>query len=183
MLTPKQQKFCDEFLIDLNGGKAAERAGYSKKTAYSIASENLKKPEIVAYLNQKRSEISTKTGITPERVLQEYARLAFFDIRNIYDENGNLISIKSLSDDTAAAIAGVEVSQEITKTEKKTKTVNNTVKVKIANKILALDSIAKHLGMFEKDNAQKQPPPAISLESFTANDLKTLLALKQKATK
>ena len=45
-LTPKQQRFIDEYLVDLNATQAAIRAGYSAKTAYSIGIENLKKPEI-----------------------------------------------------------------------------------------------------------------------------------------
>ncbi len=47
-LSPKQARFVDEYLVDLNATKAAERAGYSAKTAYSIGQENLRKPEIQA---------------------------------------------------------------------------------------------------------------------------------------
>ena len=45
-MTEKQKRFCDEYLTDLNATQAAVRAGYSKKTAYSIGEENLRKPEI-----------------------------------------------------------------------------------------------------------------------------------------
>ena len=45
-LNPKQRRFVAEYLKDQNGTQSAIRAGYSKKTAYAIASENLKKPEI-----------------------------------------------------------------------------------------------------------------------------------------
>lgn len=55
-LTAKQQRFCDEYLIDLNATQAAIRAGYSKKTAYSIGNENLKKPEIKEYIEQRMAE-------------------------------------------------------------------------------------------------------------------------------
>ena len=47
-LTPKQQRFVEEYLIDLNATKAAIRSGYSEKTAYSVGHENLKKPEFSA---------------------------------------------------------------------------------------------------------------------------------------
>ena len=46
-LTARQERFCREYIIDYNATKAAVRAGYSEKTAYSIGSENLKKPEIL----------------------------------------------------------------------------------------------------------------------------------------
>ena len=80
-LTPKQAKFCIEYLIDLNGTQAAIRAGYSENTARQIATENLAKPDIVEELNRLRVKAAKKTGITPERVLEEYARIGFHDIR------------------------------------------------------------------------------------------------------
>ena len=55
-LTAKQQRFCDEYLIDLNATQAAIRAGYSKKTAYSIGQENLKKPELKKYIDERMAE-------------------------------------------------------------------------------------------------------------------------------
>lgn len=55
-LTQKQQRFCDEYLIDLNATQAAIRAGYSKKTAYSIGDENLKKPEIKNEIEKRMAE-------------------------------------------------------------------------------------------------------------------------------
>ena len=55
-LTAKQQRFCDEYLIDLNATQAAIRAGYSQKTAYSIGNENLKKPEISTYIEKRMAE-------------------------------------------------------------------------------------------------------------------------------
>ena len=55
-LTPKQIKFCREYVISSNGTKAALKAGYSKDTAYSIACENLKKPEIKEYIAALRKD-------------------------------------------------------------------------------------------------------------------------------
>ena len=55
-LTAKQQRFCDEYLVDLNATQAAIRAGYSKKTAKAIGSENLTKPDIKEYIDQRMAE-------------------------------------------------------------------------------------------------------------------------------
>lgn len=55
-MTAKQQRFCDEYLIDLNATQAAIRAGYSKKTAYSIGIENLNKPELKKYIEDRMAE-------------------------------------------------------------------------------------------------------------------------------
>src|SRR4051812_9638179 len=89
-LTAKQQRFVEEYLVDLNATQAAIRAGYSEKTAYKIGAENLRKPQIQEAVAQARGKLSKQTQITSERVLQEYARLAFLDIRKAFDANGNL---------------------------------------------------------------------------------------------
>lgn len=68
-LTHKQERFCEEYLIDLNATQAAIRAGYSKKTAQRIGSENLSKPLIADYITEKREELSDKALITADFVL------------------------------------------------------------------------------------------------------------------
>lgn len=55
-MTAKQQRFCDEYLIDMNGTQAAIRAGYKEKTAAVIASENLRKPNIQEYIEKRMAE-------------------------------------------------------------------------------------------------------------------------------
>lgn len=55
-LTAKQQRFCDEYLIDLNATQAAIRAGYSQKTAKQIGQENLTKPDIKEYIEKRMAE-------------------------------------------------------------------------------------------------------------------------------
>lgn len=79
-LTDKQKRFCEEYLIDLNATQAAIRAGYSKKTADRIASENLKKLEIQNYLNGLMEKRSEDTGITAEKVVKELEIIAFSDV-------------------------------------------------------------------------------------------------------
>lgn len=75
-LTEKQKRFCEEYLIDLNATQAAVRAGYSSKTAYSIGTENLRKPEIREYCQQLIRERSERTGISSDFVLEELRRIA-----------------------------------------------------------------------------------------------------------
>lgn len=78
-MTPKQQRFVEEYLIDLNATAAAERAGYSKKTAYSIGQENLNKPEIAAAIDDARSKLSQRAEITQEMVLKRWWDIATAD--------------------------------------------------------------------------------------------------------
>ena len=69
-MTPKQETFVREYLIDLNATAAAERAGYSAKTAYSIGQENLNKPEIAAAVQKAMNERAERTAITADYVLE-----------------------------------------------------------------------------------------------------------------
>ena len=69
-MTDKQKRFCEEYLIDCNATQAAIRAGYSQKTAYSIGIENLKKPEIKNYIDEKMKELSSKKIASAEEVLE-----------------------------------------------------------------------------------------------------------------
>ena len=69
-LTPKQQRFVEEYLIDLNATQAAIRAGYSEKTAKEIGSENLTKPNIAKAIQEAQESLSNKTQLTVDIVVQ-----------------------------------------------------------------------------------------------------------------
>jgi len=94
-MTAKQEAFCAEYLIDLNGTQAAIRAGYSEDTAGVIASENLKKPYIREYIDSqleigmqhRKTELKTK-------VLGELNNIAFDEGEILTDKDGNPISTR-----------------------------------------------------------------------------------------
>lgn len=156
-LTDKQRKFCEEYLKDLNGTQAAIRAGYSQKTANEIAAENLAKPSIKAYLAERQRELQEATGITQKRVLEEYAKVAFLDIRKFYTVDGSLKSIHDLDAESAGALAGVEVYEEKITQDEEAPVIGMTKKIKTYDKVKALDSLGRHLGLFGKDNEQLKP--------------------------
>ena len=147
-LTPKQQRFVEEYLIDLNATQAAIRAGYSAKTAEVIGHENLRKPNIQSEIDKVMGERSARTEITADRVLREYARLGFFDPRKLFNDDGSPKGIHELDDDTAAVLAGLEVMEIWEGRGEDREFVGYLKKYKLANKIGALDSMARHLGMF-----------------------------------
>lgn len=76
-LTPKQKRFCEEYLIDLNATQAAIRAGYSPKTAEQTASRLLRNVKVQEYIAKRQKELSRSTEITQERVIKELALIAF----------------------------------------------------------------------------------------------------------
>jgi phage terminase small subunit len=143
-LRGKQARFVEEYLVDLNGTQAAIRAGYSAKTAQEQSSRLLSNVIVQAAIQAGRAALSTRTEITQDRVLKEYARIAFLDPRKLFDGTGRPLSIHELDDDTAAAIAGLDVCQ-VGNSEVG---VGDVLKYKLADKKGALDSVARHLGMF-----------------------------------
>jgi phage terminase small subunit len=151
-ITDKQERFCQEYLIDLNATQSAIRAGYSHSTAQQIGSENLTKlviRERILELNKTRLEA---TGITQKRVLEEYAKAAFFDIRKIYGVDGALLPISQIGDAEAGALAGVKTNEIFVEGM----VIGETKEVKVFDKLRALDALAKYLGLFEKDNEQSK---------------------------
>jgi len=152
-LTPKQQLFVEEYLVDLNATQAAIRAGYSEKTANEQGARLLANVSVQAAIKIAMDKRSERTHITQDRVLDELAKLAFFDIRKLYDDKGNLIPITQLDDATAAAIAGIDVVEmaggmEIGGDAAVKHVAMYTKKVKLVDKRAALVDIGKHIGMF-----------------------------------
>jgi phage terminase small subunit len=146
---PKRDRFAQEYLVDLNATQAAIRAGYSKNGASVTGTRLLADARIQAKISELRGKVEKRTDITIDRVLREYARLAFFDPRRLFDAEGNPIPISELDDDTAAAIAGLEVERVRSRgDDDEGKTETSVIKYKITQKTAALQDIAKHLGMF-----------------------------------
>lgn len=149
-LNEKQKQFANEFLVDFKAAPAYIRAGY-KATGNSAevnSTRLLKDPRIQEYIQQRMKDREKRTEITQDRVLREYARLGFFDPRKLFDGEGKPVPINDLDDDTAAALAGLDVQEVYEGFGEDREFVGYTKKYKIADKKGALDSIARHLGMF-----------------------------------
>lgn len=178
-LTAKQQRFVDEYLVDLNATQAAIRAGYSQKTANEQGARLLANVSVKEAVARGMNERSGRVGITQDMVLRELAKIGFSDIRKVVrwgetvvrmvdgDEGEAedmvpyhglaLIDADEIDDNTAAAIA--EVSQS-----------RDGLKVKLHDKKSALVDIGRHLGMFAA-------PGHIELDA----ELKRLEIQKRKA--
>lgn len=74
-MTPKQKKFCDEYIKSGNAKQSAIKAGYSPKTAYSIGNENLNKPELKAYIDGRLKELSNSKILSAQEVLEYLSRV------------------------------------------------------------------------------------------------------------
>lgn len=151
-LTARQERFVAEYLIDLNATQAATRAGYSARTANEQGARLLANVSVRSAIEAAKEKRQEKSGITAARVVQEIARLAFFDPRKLLTSDGEPVPIQDLDDDTAAAIAGLETATE---KGRDGDGATHIRKYKIADKNSALEKLAKHLGIYELDNHQK----------------------------
>jgi phage terminase small subunit len=147
-MNQKQARFVDEYIIDLNATQAAIRSGYSAKTAAQIGERLLRNVDIKAFLTKRLEDRKARTEITQDTVLQEIARIALFDPRKLFKEDGSPKPINELDDDTAAAIAGVDVVEGFEGSGTDRVFVGYTKKYKIADKNAALEKLARHLDLY-----------------------------------
>lgn len=154
-LAPKQERFCLEYLIDLNGTQAAMRAGYSEKTAGSQAFDLLKKPEIQARISSLQAERSRVTKIDAAWLLDRLAREAEADDKDIRDENGNFLPMEEWPEIwRKGLVVGYELETEYEdeKDDENFKTGRRTAKSRItkirkADRVRRLELIGKHIGV------------------------------------
>lgn len=222
-LTPKQQRFVDEYLIDLNGTQAAIRAGYSASTAAEQAYDLLRKPQIVDSIAVARKAQQERTQITADKVVTELALIAFADARELaevktgccrccwgdgfrfqrtvgeynhdreqwlnkgkdpadFEDQGGigfnplklphpecpncggdgdarvvLKDTRNLTARAAALYAGAKQTKE-------------GIEIKMHSKLDAIEKLAKHLGVYQKDNEQKVDPLAALLQRIAGGN-------------
>lgn len=147
MLTDKQQRFVDEYLIDLNATQAAIRTGYSANSAHVTGSRLLSDAKIQAAVAEGRAKLAGKLEITQERILSEMAKIGFSDIRKLFNDTGSLKRVEELDDDAAGCISSIEVVTKRVPGSDENE-VEHTAKIKLWDKGSALLNMGKHLGMF-----------------------------------
>ena len=165
-LTVKQIRFCQEYIVDLNGTQAAIRAGYSENSAQQISSELLLKPVIQAYIQELLDDRATRTQATADKVISEIFHLVSFDPAEIYDEEGRFKSIHSIPKNIRKAIASIETEEEFKRPLDGSFKVKCGYirKIKFWDKNKAIELLGKHLVLFtdkhEVTGADGAPLPA-----------------------
>ena len=137
--TERQRAFIREFLVDQNAAAAARRAGYSPDNANKIAYELRNDPKIAARIEAAQARRSEKKQITADRVLEELGRMAFSNMADYasWGSNGmELVDNAQLDADQTAAVADIEPKGN-----------GKLAKVKLYDKLAALNALARHLGM------------------------------------
>ncbi len=142
-MTPKQQRFVEEYLVDLNATQAAIRAGYSKHTAKSVGHENLTKPDIQAAVAEAMQARSERTKIDADWVLTRLTHEAMADLADLYTENGELRPVAEWPLIwRQGLVSGLNV-----KTFADGGKLGQVTKVKLSDRIKRLELIGKHINI------------------------------------
>ena len=176
-LTPKQQRFCEEYVKDMNGTQAAIRAMYSKKTAQEQSSRMLSKVMVQAEIAILAQEITSRNGITPERILNELAMLGFSRIDDYVEiEEGGAVRIKrfdQMDDNKIGAIRKIKEDRVIRETPGKDKTdevvIHDKLSFELHDKIRPLVKLGEYVKLFDTEL------PAGSLPQVVNNEFKIMI--------
>lgn len=176
-MTPKEQRFVEEYLVDLNAVAAAKRSGYAAGSAASISYKILKRPKVAAAIAQAQAARAERTRITADAVLRELGKIGFADVRKAVrwqtddaaqgkaGSSFHILDSAALDDDVAAAIK--EVGQDS----------RGGLKIRLHDKQPALVAIGRHLGMFkdrlEHTGADGGPVAVTRIELVGPIDLPT----------
>ena len=148
-LTDRRKEFVRQYLVDLNATKAAIRAGYSERTAYSVGQRLLKNVEIQRAVAAAQAKRARRVEITADRVVAELAKIAFSDPRDLMEWGPDGVVLRpsaELSDDQAASVA--EVAEN-----------NAGLRLKKHDKVKALELLGRHIGIFtDKVKAEVSGP-------------------------
>lgn len=160
-LTEKEERFCREYVCDagLNATRAYRSAfpAVTYNAAKTEACKLLTKPYIKARIAEMEQERARRLEITPERVLSEIAKLAFYDPRNFFHADGRLKHISELEPDHAAVIGGLETHHKVVGDGSDGLAI--TTKIKLPDKTRNLELLARYLKLF----SEKTPAPVDTL--------------------
>ena len=188
--TDKQAKFVQEYLIDMNAGQAAKRAGYAESEGGNLYSQGyrlLRTAHVKEAIEKALLARGDSFSVRQQDIVKELARIAFSDIRRVVTWNGQgteLVPAENTDDDAAAAIS--EISDRTTDISSRdgTTRIKREQRVKLYDKTKALDLLGRHLGIFVGD-AGNTASPAMQLISMlasgaiTMDDIKSMIPEKK----
>jgi phage terminase small subunit len=181
-LTPKQQRFVDEYLIDLNATQAAIRAGYAARAAKQQGARLLTNVDVQARLQAAMAERARATGVEAARVLRELAAVGFSDLGELVEFTADGPRFRPTADvpeQARRAVSSVKVRQE---RGERGKVTADVVEFKLWDKVSALTKLAQHLGLL-KDQVEHTGTihVAVSAGDMTDDQLAAIAAGKPPA--
>ena len=139
-LSARQARFADEFLRDLDAGAAARRAGYAPRSAPHLAAKLRRHPGVAARIETGIAQRLDAIRVSADRVIEEYARIAFADIGRVADWDAKKLRLRNKARIVRADSAAIErlgAGRGV------------RLRVTLYDKVYALDALARHLGLLD----------------------------------
>ena len=163
----KLERFCQEYVTHYDEDRAAQKAGFPPWHSIAVGKRLIADPIIQSRIQQLQEFESVKLGINRSRILSEYMKFVNFNVQDVIDDDGCLKPLHELDRSTAAAIRELKLGSKKVKDKDGNEVLKSYIKeFATVDKKSALDALAKHLGLFDKDQKKELPI-----------DLKTLLTL------
>ncbi len=163
-LTAMQARFVGEYLAMADNPDPATAylaAGYRAKSRYVAqvcASQLLKHPKVAARIAKARQKQSDRLQVTADDVLRRLCEIANLDLADVISEDGTLLDVHRMQEKVRTSLQGIE-TEERTFGEGKSAISTTVRKVKLGDRLKALELIGKHLGMFVERGGEQPPPP------------------------
>lgn len=145
-LTEKQKIFCREYIYDWNATRAAKTAGYSEETAYAIGAENLRKPQIQAYLKEIQEDLEKIAGISRLRIAQEHLKIVNTSIAHLHNTWIERKEFDKLTDDQKTSIQEISTQIKTSRNADGTLEENEYIKIKLYDRQKSMDALTRLFG-------------------------------------
>jgi phage terminase small subunit len=144
-LRPKQERFCREYIVDLNATQAAIRAGYSAKTANRTASENLSKPDIQKFVATLIEERNLRTAVDSDYVLRRLVEIDQMDVLDIMNDDMSIKPVSSWPKSWRQYLAGFDLAEMFEGRGEDREMVGILKKIKWPDKVKNLELLGRHV--------------------------------------
>lgn len=179
-LTPKQELFCQKYVLTGNKSEAYRIAynadNMKDETIHKKASALTSKEEVRGRIQEIQKDLEDRNKLNLDKVIQHISEIATFDIAECYNESGRLKSIHDIPKNIRSAITGIKVYEENTFIDGNKIKIGETKELKIINKLDALKDLMKHFGGYENDNKQKAGLDLTKLDDETLKKVMSCIA-------
>ncbi len=154
-LNDRQELFCREYIVDLNGTQAAKRAGYSESSAAEIAFENLRKPQIQNRIAELKAERVESINIDARYVLNRLIEIDQMDVVDILNEDMSLKRVSEWPKVWRQYLSGFELAEMFSGRGDEKEAIGVLKKIKWPDKIKNLELLGRHIDVkaFEKESS------------------------------
>lgn len=156
-LTPRQARFIEEYLIDLNGTQAAIRAGYSPRTANEQAVRLLANVSVKDAVDLAKAERSARIGLHQDRVLEEVSALGFARLSDFAEWGPDGFTLKSSSEIDTRAVLEVRYKETVLSNDKGEVVLKREQGIKLHDKVGTLKLLGQHIGLFAERHEHSGP--------------------------